>query len=107
MQLVDEPKEELEEVEEKANEGEILVLKRYLSSQKGVEDGLLNTFIIYEQGKGFTLIPIPLDQSETHKINHHKTHHHAHVLYTCNKSLLQASYQRWLALIKPFDRGRW
>jgi len=28
MQLVEEPKEELEEIEEKANKGEILVLKR-------------------------------------------------------------------------------
>ena len=32
MQLVEEPKEELEEIEEKANEGEILVLRRDLSS---------------------------------------------------------------------------
>jgi len=31
-QLVEEPKEELEEIEEKANEGEILVWKRDLSS---------------------------------------------------------------------------
>ena len=100
MQLVEEPKEELEEIEEKANEGELLVLKRNLSSQKGVEDRLLNTFTISEQGKVFTLILLP--------INHHKTHHHhAKVIFTCNKSLLQASYQRWVALIKPFDRGRW
>jgi len=48
MQLVEESKGELEEVEEKANKGEILVLKRDLSNQKGVEDGLLNTFTISE-----------------------------------------------------------
>ena len=34
MQLVEESKGGLEEVEEKANEGEILVLKRDLSNQK-------------------------------------------------------------------------
>ena len=96
MQLVEEPKEELEEIEEKANEGEILALKRNLSSEKGVEDRLLNTLTISEQRKGFTLILI--------SINHHKTHHHhANVPFTCNKSLFQASYQRWVVLIKPFD----
>ena len=107
MQLVEEPKEELEEIEEKANEGEILVFKWDLSSQNGVEDGLLNTFTISEQGKGFTFIPIPLNQSEIHKINQHKTHHHANVLFTCNNSLLEAFYQTWVALINPFNRGRW
>ena len=96
FQLVEEPKEELEKIEEKANEGEILALKRNLSSQKGVEDRLLNTLTISEQRKGFTLILI--------SINHHKTyHHHANVPFTCEKSLLQASYQRWVVLIKPFD----
>jgi len=60
MQLVEEPKEELKEIAENANEGEILVLKRYFSSQKGVQDGLLNTFTISEQGKGFTLILVPI-----------------------------------------------
>ena len=57
---MEESKGELEEVEEKANEGEILVLKRDLSNQKGVEDGLLNTFTNSEQGKGFTLILVPI-----------------------------------------------
>jgi len=57
---VEESKGELEEFEEKANEGEILVLKRDLSNQKGVEDGLLNTFTNSEQGKGFTLILVPI-----------------------------------------------
>ena len=106
MQLEEEPKEELEEIEEKANEGELLVLKRNLSSQKGVEDRLLNTFNISEQGKGFTFILIPLNQSEIDKINHHKTHHHANVLFTSNKSLLEAHYHRWVAFIMPFNRGR-
>ena len=107
MRKMKELKEELEEVEKKANEREILVLKRDLSSQKVVEDGLLNTFTISEQGKGLTLFLIPLNQSKPHKINHHKTHHHAHVLFTKHKSLLQASCQRWVTLIKHFERGRW